>query len=161
MNIGIKIGNILDAEKELHKGKDPIYYAHCISADAKLGKGVAKLLDDKFSIREEILFYDRIEWWLPFKYPWVYTTHWGAWVFNLITKEHYYDKPTYESLQKALDFLAANCKYRKVKTLVMPKIGCGLDGLKWSRVYMMIMKTLKDIPGDCWIYMLPPVDDLV
>ena len=83
-------------------------------------------------------------------------------VFNLITKEKYWEKPTYDSLKEALlemkeDIkrkLASNEYYKviddrlvdkNINKLVMPKIGCGLDKLSWEKVEPMIKEIFEDL----------------
>ena len=55
-------------------------------------------------------------------------------VYYLITKEHYYDKPTYQTLHQSLQAMRNHALLNDVKSLAMPKIGCGLDGLQWPKV---------------------------
>jgi O-acetyl-ADP-ribose deacetylase (regulator of RNase III) len=59
-------------------------------------------------------------------------------VLYLVTKENFYDKPTYSDLQLALEQARDLCHELKIKELAMPKIGCGLDGLDWNRVRKII-----------------------
>jgi O-acetyl-ADP-ribose deacetylase (regulator of RNase III) len=56
----------------------------------------------------------------------------GAWIYYLVTKPHYSDKPTYKTLRCALNSMAVHMKAHGVIRLSMPRIGCGLDGLRWS-----------------------------
>lgn len=165
MNIGIRIGNIFNAPKDLRLDTEELYYVHCISADYKLGAGIAKQMDKRFGIRNEII-HDIIARYpnddiseIRFIYPGMYLSTNTGNVINLITKDNYYDKPTYEDFQVALDKMAEFLRWHRMPvTLVMPAIGCGLDKLSWPRVYMKVMKTFRDIPGDCWFYLLPPKD---
>lgn len=55
-------------------------------------------------------------------------------VFYLVTKARAWDKPTYGDLADALADLADQCEEEGIAELAMPKIGCGLDGLKWPKV---------------------------
>ena len=59
-------------------------------------------------------------------------------VFSLVTKERYYQKPTYGSMEQALLSLAEMCDTHDVKILAMPHIGCGLDQLEWGEVKPLI-----------------------
>lgn len=71
------------------------------------------------------------------------TTGWRA-EFNLVTKEKYWQKPTYDSLKTALVNARINAKILalmnddKPVKLAMPKIGCGLDHLQWVKVKEII-----------------------
>lgn len=83
-------------------------------------------------------------------------------VFNLITKDKYWEKPTYDSLREALlemketieGKLYCNEYYKviddrlvdkNINKLVMPKIGCGLDKLSWDKVESMIKEIFEDL----------------
>ena len=63
-------------------------------------------------------------------------------VYNLITKEKYYMKPTYNTLREALEDmkrqLPNDCN------LAMPCIGSGLDKLEWTKVKEIIEDTFRD-----------------
>jgi len=61
-----------------------------------------------------------------------------------VTKERYYQKPTYQSLQVALEKLADRCRADGVADLAMPLIACGLDGLEWDKVSAMIQDVFRD-----------------
>ena len=59
-------------------------------------------------------------------------------VYYLITKSHYSDKPTYDDFTSSLTEMAKHMKANGVKEISMPKIGCGLDKLQWDRVTKII-----------------------
>lgn len=120
----------------------PVTFAHCISADFVLGAGIAKQFDDRFHLRKE----------LKEKFPLgvdrpccIYINR----VFNLVTKEKCFFKPNYRALDEALKDMAF--KYNKIRqylpsdTIVMPKIGCGLDRLEWSAVKPIIKEAFEFI----------------
>lgn len=130
-------GNIF--EKYMDK---PVSFAHCISGDFALGAGIAEQFNNRFHIRES----------LKTMYPYgmnhpccIYTDR----VFNLVTKQRCYFKPNYYSLNKALEDMAD--KYIKIRkflpsdTVVMPKIGCGLDKLEWYAVKPIIQEVFKEV----------------
>ena len=54
-------------------------------------------------------------------------------VFNLITKERYFEKPTYNTLTGALCKMKALCQSENIHKIAMPIIGCGLDRLEGTR----------------------------
>ena len=66
-------------------------------------------------------------------------------IFNLETKKKYYQKPTYESLEQSLIDMKKQCIALKVKLIAMPKIGCGLDKLKWEKVKVILVNVFKDM----------------
>ena len=65
-------------------------------------------------------------------------------VFNLITKERYFQKPTYETLRGALECMKALCVQKGVRRAAMPVIGCGLDRLAWEQVSAVIQDVFSD-----------------
>ncbi len=44
-------------------------------------------------------------------------------IYNLVTKERYSDKPTYEALERSLESMREHAKKHGVKEIAMPKIG--------------------------------------
>jgi hypothetical protein len=64
--------------------------------------------------------------------------------YNLITKRNYWNKPTTETLQKALNQMKKLCTKNNTRKLAMPKIACGLDGMRWEVVSHMIQDTFAD-----------------
>lgn len=136
-----------EEKRDLFSVDDSYYIAHCISADFALGAGIAKEIDRRFNTREE----------LKRKYPNFY----GKWAFrdhiansgtcllagrilNLVTKDRYYEKPTYRNLYHALTMMLAYCRTYDIKKIAMPLIGCGLDRLQWDRVSAMIKEIFAD-----------------
>ena len=61
-------------------------------------------------------------------------------VYNLVTKKRYFNKPTYETLSLALQEMKNHMKENSVKYLCLPRIGCGLDRLVWTKVKEIIKK---------------------
>lgn len=120
------------------------FLAHCISADAKMGAGIAKRFVREFP---ELAM-------LRFMTLQVGQAYLMGRVFNLVTKPMYFDKPTCKILGHSLDSLAGFCAIHGVGKLAMPRIGCGLDRLSWTEVAPMIEKRFKDLPVDIEIRFL-------
>jgi len=59
-------------------------------------------------------------------------------VFYLITKEHYWQKPTYKNVFQSLINLKNTCTERKITHLVCPCLECGPIGLKWETIRSML-----------------------
>ncbi len=129
---------------------------HCISADFKMGAGIAVVFTS-MGVKAELFK----------RYPTVDNNRWNGHgyclkttagkepdrfnnVYNLITKPRYFDKPTYETLKDALLSLREQCIADQTKKIAMPYIGCGLDRLNWQKVSEM----LKSIFGDTDIEIL-------
>lgn len=80
----------------------------------------------------------------------IYETDRCTHILGLVTKDHYYDKPTLDTMRTAIKELR---KYLKrvwfcgdnddmLIEVMMPHIGCGLDKLKWDDVKEIIFDEL-------------------
>ena len=131
-------GNLFDMSKEYS-------LAHCISLDCALGAGIAKEFQNRYpnmvnKLRAHIS-QNRIKT-IPIVLS--YKIGPNRYIFNLVTKEEYWQKPTYDTLGPTLVQMKNYCIYNNINKIAMPLIGCGLDRLKWNRVSQMI----KDIFND-------------
>ena len=129
-------GNLFDRKLE-HPSE---YYVHCISRDYACGAGIAKEFNKRYNLSLRLLD-------LPITSCMIIDD-----VISLITKPKYWQKPTYDSLRKALVDL--KCRENLVKTLVMPRIGCGLDRLSWNNVKGMIEEIFEDTDINIEVYYL-------
>ena len=130
--------------RDLFTVPEEYYLAHCISADFGMGKGIVIEFNKRFDMKRK----------LQSKYPdYVNEWHHNNWcgdcilegrVLNLITKERYFHKPTYESLKSALLVCHLECIYNDIEKIAMPIIGCGLDRLQWNKVSEIIKDVFKD-----------------
>ena len=130
--------------RDLFTVPEDYYLAHCISADFGMGKGIVLEFNKRFDMKRKLrtLFDGYLDEFLEYDYksdclmipP----------VFNLITKERYYQKPTYETMRGALEMMRKLALKNNVKKIAMPIIGCGLDRLKWNKVSEIIKDVFKD-----------------
>lgn len=119
--------------------------AHCISLDCEMGKGIAVEFDKRFRgmkrwLKEMVVAND---WNFPKTVPAIDKNK--RVIFNLITKKNYWGKPTYATIGKCIIEMADYCLRHEIKYLAMPKIGCGLDRLQWSKVREMIVQKFEDL----------------
>ena len=75
-------------------------------------------------------------------------------VFNLVTKEKYWQKPTYHSLFISLLNLKKQIISNDIKFIAIPQIGCGLDKLCWVGVQRMIFDIFDDVDISIVVYKL-------
>ena len=144
--------DIFDAA-ENHNITNP-FYAHCISADLAMGKGIAKAFDEEFRIKSTLKalvpdFPRIINWPSCFRVGHVY---------NIVTKERYWHKPTNEAMQAGLFKLRDLVVKDKTETLLIPHLGCGLDKLDWSTVKKYIMRTFSGVDVTIVACQLPEDD---
>ena len=62
-------------------------------------------------------------------------------IYNLVTKERFRDKPNQSTQFKTLEAMKIHSSTNSVSTVALPNIGCGLDQTKWQEV----VKLLRDI----------------
>ena len=62
-------------------------------------------------------------------------------IYNLVTEERFCDKPNLSTLSKTLEAMKIHASTKGVSTIAIPKLGCGLDQMKWQEV----VKLLRDI----------------
>ena len=128
-----------EEQRDLFTVGDDYYLAHCISADFKLGAGIAVQFDKRFNCKAQLKeLYNRL---INMELGYVLPT--GR-VFNMVTKNCYWEKPTYATMRMALEDLYRWCKLDGVDKIAMPRIGCGLDRLEWEKVRRMVQYIFAD-----------------
>ncbi|KAB5546331.1 hypothetical protein PHYPO_G00070800 [Pangasianodon hypophthalmus] len=122
--------------------------AHCISMDCKMGAGIAVTFKKEFGGVEELLAQQ--------KQPGecAVLKRGDRFVYYLITKEKYNQKPTYETLRQSLEAMKAHCLENEVTKLSIPRIGCGLDRLAWDKVSVIIEDVFQHTDVDITVYSL-------
>ena len=133
-------------QKDLFTVPQGYYLAHCISNDFALGAGIAKQFVDIYNMKEKLI--DQYRCGDSYTSECVGEFVGSALcvdnVFNLVTKERGYQKPTYDDLRTALTDMANDCKEYMITKIAMPKIGCGLDRLEWGNVEEIIKDVFED-----------------
>lgn len=113
---------------------DKYFLAHCISADARMGAGIAlEFTKKKHEVKQ--LRNQQLE---------VGRTYLTKKVFNLVSKKVYHGKPSYETISLCIQDLAQQCVDNNVLYLGLPKIGCGLDRLSWPMVKETIIHNFEN-----------------
>ena len=130
-------GSIFDANR-VDSQLEPM--AHCVSQDMRMGAGIALQFRNRFGIPE-------------------FTTTIGGFVihennYHLVTKRHYWNKPSYTSLQRAVEAMRDDASNKGITDIHMPRIGSGLDKLEWSRVEQMLQNVFEDSGIQIHIYVL-------
>ena len=122
---------------------------HCISADFALGAGIAKDFAS-MDVRRQLISSGNWYKWDGNGYCIItgsMRNNVKSWdVANLVTKQYFYNKPTYDTLRQSLEHLRLICNERHYIQIAMPTIGCGLDRLEWNKVREIIKGVFKDAP---------------
>lgn len=135
------------ANKDLFSVPQGYYLAHCISNDFALGAGIAKQFVDVYNMKFKLieLYRDGKKYDKNLnKEQYVGQALLVDNVFNLVTKERGFLKPTYDDLFEALVSMRNLMVDLYITKLAMPQIACGLDGLNWNRVEEMIYDVFED-----------------
>lgn len=143
--------NLLNEERNgLHNGikqdlftvPQGYYLAHCISGDYALGAGIAKKFDEVYNMRFKL----HKNYPIPDgeKFTNVGKALLVDNVFNLVTKDRCYYKPTYDILRKTLEDMKEQCIAHDIDRIAMPKIGSGLDKLDWN----VVRDIINDVFGN-------------
>lgn len=66
-------------------------------------------------------------------------------VVNFPTKEHWKDPSHMDYIATGLESLKEWILLKKVETIAIPPIGCGLGGLNWAEVFPLIQEALDPI----------------
>jgi O-acetyl-ADP-ribose deacetylase (regulator of RNase III) len=133
---------LIDKSGDLFESKHAL--AHCVSLCLRMGKGIATKFRNDFGCVEEmkqLVVDDSME--VPSIIALFHKPS-NRFIYYLITKARYFDKPTYASLRACLEMLKDHMVANKVAQLSIPELGCGLDRLKWSQVAKDICDVFKD-----------------
>lgn len=133
--------------QDLFKVEQGYVLAHCISADFALGAGIAKEFDKRYNMRERLIS--------DYTEGYVGSVYLKDNVYNLVTKENGYDKPTYENLIEALKEMRDKMINNVQTKLAIPQIGCGLDKLDWEIVSALITSIFNDTDIEIMVCIKP------
>lgn len=131
--------NYQEVKQDLFQVDDRYAFAHCISKDCKMGAGIALAFVKQFpNMKGEI-----IKKGTNIGEVATYATE-GRTIFNLVTKEKYWNKPTPQTFEMAIRSLKDECDQLQITHLALPKIGAGLDRLNWNDNRAIIQEVFKD-----------------
>jgi len=74
-------------------------------------------------------------------------------IINFPTKEHWSDPSKYEYLLAGFHSLPEIIKGYDIKSIAVPKLGCGNGGLDWNVVKPLLESNLGSLPIDSFIYL--------
>ena len=115
--------------------EQPNSIGHCKSADGQMSKGFAQFLSEgvprlRRTCTRAHLQKDQV---FPF---WDSSSR--RYIFNLVIKEKYSDKPDLQTLATALQNKQAHATTHGVSTIAILKIGCGVDQMNWQDVVKLL-----------------------
>ncbi len=122
--------------------------AHCVSADCAYGAGIAVTFKDKYGV-EKVKQQNK----KPGECA-VTQEEDGKTIFHLITKRKCTDLPTYGDFTNSLTHMRDWCVKHRVKSVSVPRLGCGLDKLDFQRVQEILNKVFTGVDIVITIYSL-------
>lgn len=138
---------LIERTGDLFTSKDS--KCHCVSSDHALGAGIALQFRRLYGRVEELKKMKKTVGEVSF----IKLSN-GEYIFNLITKVRYWQKPSYRSLRRCLEELASLCENLGVSRLSMPRIACGLDRLEWKNVKQMLLDIWSEKDMTITVYYL-------
>lgn len=81
----------------------------------------------------------------------MYKTDSGKYIINFPTKYHYINPSKEEFIVIGLDTFTSCYKKFDIKSVAFPKLGCGLGGLDWDSVRVIMESKLNNLDIDVFI----------
>jgi len=78
-------------------------------------------------------------------------------IINVPTKRHWKDRSRYEDIAAGLNSLVDEIRSRRIKSVAVPPLGCGLGGLDWTMVRPMIEEAFSQLP-ELEVHLYEPAD---
>ncbi|XP_054902165.1 ADP-ribose glycohydrolase OARD1 [Poeciliopsis prolifica] len=123
--------------------------AHCISEDIRMGAGIATMFKKRFGEVSTLKKQKKV----PGQCAVLACDQ--RFIYYLITKKRASQKPTYDNLRKSLEDMKSHCLQNGVNRISIPRIGCGLDRLEWSKVSRILEQVFKETDISITVYSLP------
>merc|ERR1712154_397846 len=120
---------------------------HCVAQDLGMG-GIASLFKKKFGGFKELQQQRAAVGECGI------LSRQNRFVYYMITKKRTNQKPTYETIEDSICFMKTHAVNNNVSHICLPKIGCGLDKLKWSKVRKIIKNVFADTNIKITVYEL-------
>ena len=146
--------NVIDMQNIFYVHGNILQYpgniAHCFSSDMKMGKGLALKLNRTYpNMKQDCKLHSYVPIGSSISY---FVPHENKHILNLVTKERFYDKPSYYSLSRSLSSLEKQIAAKGITEIALPKIRCGLDGLNRDTVFRLIKRKFVNSNVNVIIY---------
>lgn len=145
-------GQITELYGDLMTSPDSL--CHCVSACLAMGKGIAVLFKQAFGRVDELKAQ-------KVGVGGVAVLDAGPrFIYYLITKPRYFDKPTYDTLAASLVCMREHMTATGTKAISMPELGCGLDGLEWPQVHALLRQVFEGSGIHITVYHFKPATQM-
>lgn len=139
---------VIEITGDLFQCSTDVCMAHCVSEDLAMSKGIAVLFKNKFGNVNYLISQNKKIGQVAI------LSDKNRFIYYLITKKRYWEKPTYENLNNCLIELYNHMMINKMKKLAIPRLGCGLDRLNWDTVKRMLEKIFENSDIEISVYSL-------
>jgi O-acetyl-ADP-ribose deacetylase (regulator of RNase III) len=76
-------------------------------------------------------------------------------IINFPTKDRWREPSTLEYIEQGLVALVNEVRFREIRSIAIPALGCGLGGLRYTDVRPRIESAFQDVPADVHLYQPP------
>ncbi|XP_030373366.1 ADP-ribose glycohydrolase OARD1 [Scaptodrosophila lebanonensis] len=143
--------SLKEIEGDLFSASDAFSMCHCVAADMRMGKGIAVKFRNKFGQLAQLQKQNVQPGGVAI------LQHQQRYIYNLVTKQSSWGKPTYQLLHSSLSAMRQHMLAHRVTKLALPRIGCGLDGLAWPKVKDMLVDIFEADAVELVVYNYVPV----
>jgi O-acetyl-ADP-ribose deacetylase (regulator of RNase III) len=148
--IQIRLGNLIEANAEA--------LVNTVNCVGHMGKGIA--LQFKKAFPDNFLTYQRACRAKKVRPGEMFVFETGSlvgtkYIINFPTKRHWRGNSHIEDIQAGLEALVTVIRKRKITSVAVPPLGCGLGGLDWRMVRPMIEKAFDELP-EVQVYLFEP-----
>ena len=123
--------------------------AHCVSADLAMGAGIALEFRRRFGQIVKLKNQEKTKCQVA-----RIDISNNRKAYYLVTKKHYWDKPKPNDFYQTLVALKGHMLQDNVRSLAIPRIGSGLDQLKWPAVEAMLCEVFANSNVHIRVYSL-------
>ena len=114
----------------------------CVSSDFAMGKGLASTIACCYPDLQELRKLPKNNF-PPGSLVTYFDQQHQRFIYNLVTKRQFFQKPTYETLELSLQALKQHLKRHNIQKLEIPKLGCGYDQLHWPKVFSILFNVFS------------------
>lgn len=139
---------ITEISGDMFKHTDNAFIAHCVSGDFALGAGVAKEVNSRYNMKNKLKRVYGKEESVVGRALRIEN------VFNLVDKDGCRDRARLSDIESALLDMKKQCDNLGIKELIMPRVGCGRDRLKWADVRKLIYDIFGNSDIDVTVYIM-------
>ncbi len=144
--IPYQIPEVVQRKGDLFSSPQQESLAHCVSADCAYGAGIAVTFKEKYGVEKARQQNKKLGECA------VTQEEDGRTIFHLITKRKCTDLPTYEDFTSSLKHMRDWCVEHRVKSVSIPRLGCGLNKLDFQKVQGILSKVFTGVDIVITIY---------